>query len=620
MASRDEDLRERLDRVEAQLEKMLTLLEGRGNGHDRSDTPLHLGSAASVGSLEVGGGLATVAEATARATAAHAQVEGAEALTERLAQAALDLTEPDTLRSLTLLAQLAPRIEYAAQAAAAAPALLEDFMHGVRATLDERGAPDPAGSVESATDAVLALTTPENLEALARLGRLAPPLAAVAEAAGEATAARREVEGAQAFQARIHEAVLALTEPETLESLVRVAELTPRLEYAIQAAAAAPALLEDFLHAAREKLESRGVRDPGQGLDAATDAAIALTRPEAIEALGRLGAIAPHLSGLATAAAEATQARAAVEGEAALQARLREAVLELTDPEVLGALVRIAQLTPKLEFAAYAAAAAPALLEDLLHSVREQVPDNQARLDAGLELVQQATSPQVLSGLAQLTAVLPGLASQDTGEALRRLADQLPTLDKAAKVAGWVPAAIEAAAQEAGHEDLEEIEPQLRAAIVLLLKLSEADTLRALIRLADQSPRVAPLLERLAAVTGEINLEGLADVFIAAARPDVQQALARLLELAPTLVPVIEALPVQPRTLEVLKTVNQTVEETAGRPRKVGLFGLLRALGNADLRRSLGLALDVAAGLGRRLPDVGQTPLPPAEGGRRLSS
>ena len=495
MAS-DEDVRERLDRLEAKLERVLRMLEERGNGHDRSDTAL--GAPVSLGD---GPGLTPFAEATARATAAHAAVEGAEALTDRLSEAALELIDPDTLRSLTLLAQLAPRIEYAAQAAAAGPALLDDF-----------------------------------------------------------------------------------------------------------------------LHAAHESLESRGVRDPGQSLDAATDALIALTRPEALEALGRLGEIAPHLSGLAGAAAEATQARAAVEGEAALQERLREAVLELSDPEVLDALVRIAQLTPKLEFAAFAAAAAPALLEDVQQAVREQVPDSEARLEAGIELLRKATSPEILAGLAELTEILPDLADRETGEALKRLASHLPTLDKAAQVAGWVPAAIETAAQEAGHADLQEIEPQLRAGVVLILKLAEADTLRALTRLAEQSGRVVPLLDRLAEVTGEVNLEGLADVLIAAGRPDVQEALAHFLALAPTLVPVIEALPVQPRTLEVLKTVNQAVEETSSRPREVGALGLLRGLGDRDVRRALGFALDVASRLGARLDDVGRQPLPPGGGGNRLES
>jgi uncharacterized protein YjgD (DUF1641 family) len=554
--------------------------------------------------------LVPVAEATARASSALAAVEGQEALTERLAEAIVQLTERGTLDSLVLLAQLAPRLEYAAQAVAAGPALLEDGLAIVREKLQAGGGVETE-RLELAGDAVLALTRPQTLEALSELAPLAPHLAALVQAAGEATAARADVEGEEAFRGRLGEAVLRLTDPDTLETLVNLAELSPKLEYAAQAAAAAPELLEELLHTVRDQLAQRGASDLTESVEAATDAALVLAKPDTLETLGRLGGLAPHLGGLAEAAARATTARAAVEGETALRARVEEAVLELTDPEVMDSLVRVAQLAPKLEYAAQAAAAAPVLLEDLLETIRDEVGPDGDRVESAVQLLKSVADPRVLRGLSNLTAVLPGLATEETTDALGRLTHHLPTLEKAAQVAWWAPSTLEAAAKEAGFEKTEDLEPQLRKAVVLAVRLAEPNTLEAMLRLADQSERIVPLLNRLAEVDDDVDLSGLADVFITVARPRVQESLTRLMELAPTLVPVLESLPVQPQTLEILKAVNAAVEDASTAPDEVGAWGLFRSMGDADVRRAVGFGREVARRVGSHLSE------PP---GKRLPS
>ncbi|MEM9694072.1 MAG: hypothetical protein AAGA56_16105, partial [Myxococcota bacterium] len=154
---------------------------------------------------------------------------------------------------------------------------------------------------------------------------------------------------------RLGELMLRLGEPDTLEALGRVAVLVPDLEYALQAIAAGPQLLEEGLDAARSHLDTRGL--DAKKLESAATLLATMVQPDNVDAWRLVLRRGRHLAPVVGAAADASAALAAVEGTEELRARLAEALTVVAEPEALESLSRIAMMAPQLEYAFHAVAA-----------------------------------------------------------------------------------------------------------------------------------------------------------------------------------------------------------------------------------------------------------------------
>lgn len=313
-------------------------------------------------------------------------------------------------------------------------------------------------------------------------------------AEGAATAANRlaEVEGAEPLKARLAEAIEQLVEAETLESLIHLAQLAPKLEYAATLVAAGPELLEEALEMAEGRLAafpdlSRQLRTLGPCLaQLANDSTIQLLR----ELLEALPALAPILR---TVTHHIAAERAAVPAEQ-LGEQLGELAAEALNPETLHSLTFLTAHLPKIQYAIEATAGSEALYRGTLKVVRQHVhdvPDALEKLEDGLNTLQQLLGSTDLDRLVKLSALLTS-------------ADSYQTL-----------------------QDLSQFAPQLTRAL--------------------------------------------------------------------------HALPVQEGTLDMLQTLNQAVERATETPQEVGAFGMLRAFSNPEVRRAAGFALQVAQALGAHL-------------------
>ncbi len=480
------ELDARLAKLEASVERIVSLLES-------GSTPF--------GSASHG------------AQSALANIYGQEELRERMAELVLRMGEPDTLEALTRIGVLLPKLEYALQAAAGGPELLEEGMELAREQLARHGA-DAAEvnrRLEASAEAVASLSRPEVLAAVKRMADGLPGVGPVVEALGEAGRAVAEVEGEEELRSRLTETLILLVQAETLDSLGRIAALAPQIEFAVNALAAVPELMEEGMEMAKTKLEREGT-DPAElqrRLDASSDALLALTRPESMAAISELAAAVPALTPFVRAAAKTGSMLADYEGENELSERLAESLLRIAEPETLDALTRVACLTPQIEFAVNALAAGPEVLEEALESVREE-------------------------------AARRGLTAHDVNQ-------------------------------------------RAQAAAATLTSFTEPAVLKAL---------------------AQVDVPSMLQFTEVIARPDNKEALLKLVDLAPILERPLSALPVQERTLGVLRSTNQAVEEEAARAKPVGLFGLIGALRDPDVQMATGFVLALAKRIGAHLKET----------------
>lgn len=328
------------------------------------------------------------------------------------------------------------------------------------------------------------------------------------KASETAQGALSNIYGEDEVRERMGELVLRLGEPETMEALTRIGVLLPNLEYALQAAAGGPELIEEGMEMIRHEMASRGVdhADAQQRIQAATEALTQLSEPKILRVLTRLAQTSPGAAPMVEALGQAGHDLAEVEGEDAFRARLKETLILLVQDETLSSLARIAALAPQIEYAVTALSAGPEMLEE------------------GMEMVQHAAERN-------------GLTTHD-------------------------------------------------------LNLRASAALDALSRLSD--PAILTAL-------GKVDVPSLLQFTEVVAQPENKEALLKLVALAPALEPPLSALPVQDRTLEILRTVNEAVESSAASKKSVGLFGLLSALGDPDVQRALGFALEVSKKLGAHL-------------------
>ncbi|MEM1022929.1 MAG: DUF1641 domain-containing protein [Myxococcota bacterium] len=328
------------------------------------------------------------------------------------------------------------------------------------------------------------------------------------KASGTAQDALSSIYGEEEIRERMGELVLRLGEPETVEALTRIGVLLPNIEYALQAVAGGPELIEEGLEMVRREMANRGVEhaDAQQRVQAATDALAQLSEPTTLRVLTRLAHTTPGAAPMVEALGEAGHDLAEVEGEDAFKARLKETLVLLVQDETLSSLARIAALAPQIEYAVTALSAGPEMMEE------------------GMEMIQNA-------------ARRSGLTTHD-------------------------------------------LNVRASAALDALSKLSDPAILKAL---------------------GKVDVPSLLQFTEVVAQPENKEALLKLVALAPALEPPLSALPVQERTLEILRNVNEAVESSAANQKSVGVFGLLGALNDPDVQRALGFALEVSKKLGAHL-------------------
>ncbi|MED5374427.1 MAG: DUF1641 domain-containing protein [Myxococcota bacterium] len=565
-------LNARLDGIESRLDRLTSLMERQFSG------------AAPQAATQVAQDLAAV--------------HGPEDLQRRLADTLLRVGDPEVLESLTRILELAPQLEYAAYGLAAGPDLLEEGLEVANEMAEEQGLPahEVRRRVMAGAELLKGLSSPEQIASLGRLGRMAPSLVPAAEAVESAAQTLVAYEGSAAFQARLSETLVRIGEPEVLDALTRIAALAPQLEYAAYGLAAGPELLEEGLEVANEMAAEQGLdhAELQRRLRAGAALLQKLSTAESIESIGQLGALAPSLVPAAQAAEKAATELEAYEGRDAFQARLAETLVRIGEPEVLESLTAIASMAPRLEYAVYALAAGPELLEEGLDLIKEMShggPSMDDRLKAGLVLAEKLSQPATLRGLQSVVEATNQVASSGGFGFLTQ-------------AAGMAATGMAAAFNEAGIQDAAQLAPRIDAAMALMVKLSDPSLLGTMERLVDQAIVVEPKLLAATKVLETLDLDALARVTEKATDPLVAEALVDLLDLAPLLRGPLSTLPNQPLTLEMLNRINIAFNEAARSAKPVGAFGALGAMGDPDVQRSVGVALDVARRLGESLAQL----------------
>ena len=315
-------------------------------------------------------GAAPAVNALSDATKAVADVEGDAAMRERLTETLTLLLEAETLDSLGRIAALAPQIEFAVNALAAGPELLEEGLDTVRSKLAAEGATsaDIDRRFDAGTQALLKLSTVSTLKALGELGHAAPALTPFVTAAARTGRMLADHEGEAALTDRLAESLLRIAEPETLDALTRVAALTPQIEFAVNALAAGPEVLEEALDTVRQRAAENGLtnHDINRRSEAAVEAAITLSDPKVLDTLTSL---VPLLPPLKTTLAQLAERAGRIDLEPLVQ--LGESA---TDPEVSAALNRLVRLAPNLAPALSSLPIQPHTL-DILQTVNQAVEE-----------------------------------------------------------------------------------------------------------------------------------------------------------------------------------------------------------------------------------------------------
>ncbi|MEM1416910.1 MAG: DUF1641 domain-containing protein [Myxococcota bacterium] len=352
------------------------------------------------------------------------------------------------------------------------------------------------------------------------------------------------------------------------------------------------------------------------------------------------------------AALQASQQLSSVEGEGPVRTRLTETLVRLGDPETLGAITRLAEVAPQLEYAVHALAAGPELLEELTQNLDEwakkQGMDDggRARLQAGQRALMVLSQPLTLRSVERIAHAAPhltpaadGLAQglealvRHEGEAAfrERIAETIvrvgeaEALDSLARIVALAPKleyAVHALA--AGPELLEEaldvlkertgdsadLQRRITDATETLTALSEPHAQRALRGVVQAIPPLAPALGaasrafgRVGEVHGEAVEEGLEEVMLRLAEPETLDALGNLLVLLPKLEYLAHVGAAGPELLEEMLDVVR--EKTGDVPTaELGQAGgdlLAAVLDPAILRSLAGLARGLAGEDGSRL-------------------
>ena len=193
-------------------------------------------------------------------------------------------------------------------------------------------------------------------------------------------------------------------------------------------------------------------------------------------------------------------------------------------------------------------------------------------------------------------------------------------LERLVGVLEQAPAAVAMAADAAdewaaSHVDTDE---RVNAALALVDKLSEPGTLEALHRVVELLPHLKPVAEL--AATFEDTTGMVFDIFdaqmasLASQGINPEQRVAQVLELMTGLTDpdfsahLKDLLQAAPGLISATRTgemFGRAVDEASsqGESPPIGFFGLVRALGEPEVQRAAGFAVQVARRVGARLPD-----------------
>lgn len=320
--------------------------------------------------------------------------------------------------------------------------------------------------------------------------------------------------------------------------------------------------------------------------------------------------------------------------------QLSAALVEISEPDVLAALRRIASLAPQLQAAAQVAGAAPELLKEALNVARERMGDDGTqRMQALGETLAQLTQPEVTRALAQLGAAAPALAgpltaaSQAIGEvrsargarelddnlreltrtvldpqvtqALTRIAGLLPQLEYAAFGAAAVPELLEEALEvvrdkTADLRDGVPLEQRLRVLAQTGLRLTQPEFVK---RATDVLVHALPIVDKLCAVDAKTVEQSLKLLELATSQ-ELRGPLTKLLSSMPALSEALSALSTDRATLAWLKEASSSVGDVVKQgAAPVGMFGAFRSLGDPSVQKAMGFAVAVARELGAKLGD-----------------
>lgn len=155
---------------------------------------------------------------------------------------------------------------------------------------------------------------------------------------------------------------------------------------------------------------------------------------------------------------------------------------------------------------------------------------------------------------------------------------------------------------------------------VLAERLNDPGVAASLVTLLDNAELLSTLVLGLSGFISRSEMivdslaEGLNDIrTVSASRPaglpsleDLKTISAELLEAAPILRQVLASSMTSPATIELLSTISESAVEGAERARAnqtqvKGAFGALKAMKEPEVQRGLGMLIEIARALGRRL-------------------
>lgn len=342
---------------------------------------------------------------------------------------------------------------------------------------------------------------------------------------------------------------------------------------------------------------------------------------------------AAPLNGATTAWTQAMATRLAeierVEGTERAE-QFGEALVEISDPEVMGALARMAQLAPQIEYLVQIVAAGPVLLEETLDSIRDEVGphDDKLRMQAGIDLARTAVERDTLQAATTLASHVPHLTpaidaagqavrevhethgeglTDELREAVRKLADPevisslgriaelAPSLEYAAYIAAAGPELLEDtlhwARTSGGQGAIDRLQHIIgqpgfldETTDVIELVLNNREQLVHLIRLLEVLPDESTMrslletLPKLAQMADAVDFNVLNDVIDVAGDADAI-ALVRALTVA-------------------------AKEARNASPNPVNFWGLFTALSNPDVQRTVGFGIDVSKAFAKQLKQL----------------